>query len=144
MGVIKIRAMSKSELECLGMGHLFRTLAFVFRRMNVPKSLKNTHEPNCNKRLTTLNDTGTSRQKGQAWKAVRKAACQRNAEMLVRVQIGRKKKKTARFPNCLWQRNEGEAAGKHPHKPKDVPSNKSNTKTMPTLPYAILQIDLGR
>lgn len=60
--------------------------------MDVPKSLQNTHEPNCNKRLTTLNDTGTSQQKGQAWKAVGKAACQRNAEMLVRVYIGRKKK----------------------------------------------------
>jgi len=59
--------------------------------MDVPRSLQNTHEPNCNKRLTTLNDTGTSRQKGQAGTAVGKAACQRNAEMLVRVQIGRKK-----------------------------------------------------
>lgn len=33
---------------------------------------------------------------------------------------------------------------KYPHKPKDVPSNKSNTKNMPTLPYVGLQIDLGR
>lgn len=84
MGLIKLTSVSKSELACLNLCHLFLSLAFTCTRMNVPKYLENTHEPSCSKRLTTLNDTGTSQQKGQARKAVGKAACQRNAEMLVR------------------------------------------------------------
>lgn len=85
MGLMKLTSVSKSELACLNLCHLFLSLAFTCTRMNVPKHLENTHEPSCSKRLTTLNDTGTSQQKGQARKAVGKAACQRNAEMLVRV-----------------------------------------------------------
>lgn len=66
VGVIKITVVSNSELERLGSGHLFQTLAFVSTRRDVPKCLQNTHKANCSRRLTTLNDTGTSRQKGQA------------------------------------------------------------------------------
>lgn len=95
MGLIKLTSVSKSELECLDLCHLLLTLAFICTRMDVPKYLENTHEPSCSKRLTTPNDTGTSRQKGQARKAVGKAACQRNAEMLVRVYIRRGEKKRA-------------------------------------------------
>lgn len=72
----------------------------------VPEYFENTHEPSCSRRLTTLNDTGTSQQNRLARKAVGKAACQRNAEMLVRVYICREKKKGAWLSNCLWQRSE--------------------------------------
>lgn len=53
-----------------------------------------------------------------------------------------KKKTSQDFQIALWQRNEGWKK-KYPFKPNDVPS-KSNTKNMPTLPYAVLQIDFGR
>lgn len=136
MGLIKITSVSKSELECLDLCHLFLTSAFICTRMNVPKHLENIHEPSCSKRLTTSNDTGTSRQKGQATKAAGKAACQRNAEMLVRVQICRKKKKEKKGHG--FQIPFGKDM-----KPKDIPRNKSNTKNMPTVLYAPLQMDLG-
>lgn len=85
VGLTKIATESKSELERLDSGNIFPDFTFIFTRTDAPKSPQNTHKPNCNKGLTTLNDTGTSQQEWQAWNAVEKAACQRNAEMLVRV-----------------------------------------------------------
>lgn len=75
----------------------------------------------------TLNDTGTSQQKGQARKAVGKAACQRNAEMLVRVCIRRKKKKRAWFSNCLWQRYD--RGGNTPPTQRTFPETRATSKT---------------
>lgn len=127
MGLIKLTSVSKSELECLDLCHLLLTLAFICTRMDVPKYLENTHEPSCSKRLTTPNDTGTSRQKGQARKAVGKAACQRNAEMLVRVYIRRGKKKGHDFQIAFGKDRKG---GKNtPPNQRTFPETRATPKT---------------